>query len=138
MATVLVVDDDCDTRDLLSLYLGHAGHNVVCAANGWEALLALENEHADLVLLDVMMPGMDGSTFLNILRNMKEWATTPVVVISALDADRAREGLGRFALAGVLTKTPGFYDAVMDAVRRLAPATLPDFDTDPSQGRWLN
>ena len=138
MATVLVVDDDLDTCDLLSLYLGHAGHDVVCAANGWEGLLELDRQRVDLILLDVMMPGMDGATFLNVLRNTKEGATTPVVVISALDPDRARAGLGRFEVADVLTKTPGFYDAVVDAVRRHArtPAAWPVFGLDMSQHRW--
>src|SRR6266566_5058552 len=60
MATILVVDDDRDTCEVVSRYLEKSGHHAVSAENGWEALLRLDAHTVNLILLDVMMPGMDG------------------------------------------------------------------------------
>jgi two-component system OmpR family response regulator len=83
MAIVLVVEDERDTRDLLARIVRRAGHAAITAGNGWEALLALDEGPVDLVLLDLMMPGMDGRTFLSILRNDPHRRTTPVVLVTA-------------------------------------------------------
>ena len=53
MATILVVEDDFDTRDLLARLLEREGYDALSAANGWDALLVLDNHNVDLVLLDV-------------------------------------------------------------------------------------
>src|SRR5687767_1321143 len=81
--TILIVDDDADTRDLVGRFLSNAGYGVRFAANGWEGLLALETP-VDLVLLDLMMPGMDGAAFLRTLRAHGAGKHVPVVVITAM------------------------------------------------------
>ena len=83
MASVLVVDDEPDICELISRYLEAGGHHPITAANGWEALLALDAHPVDLILLDVTMPGMDGVTFLKILRNAQKKMRTPVIVVTA-------------------------------------------------------
>lgn len=81
---LLVVDDDETNRDVLSQRLVRQGHTVHTASNGTEALLRMQETPFDVVLLDVMMPEMDGH---EVLRNIKSDETlrhTPVIMISAL------------------------------------------------------
>src|SRR5258706_6927079 len=86
MSTILIVEDDQDTREIMGRYLTLAGYEHVSASNGWEALLAVDQNRIDLILLDVMMPGMDGVTFLNILRNAQTKRNTPVVIVTAMSS----------------------------------------------------
>jgi CheY-like chemotaxis protein len=120
MATVLVIDDDADTRDLTARYLKRAGHATVEAANGWEALIALDQQPIDLILLDVMMPGMDGKTFLQILRDGQFHRDIPVIAVSALSPEAVRARLGKLGLLDVLPKQDGFYGEMLTAVSRFA------------------
>jgi len=84
-ASVLVVDDIEDNREVLRRRLERQGHAVECAAGGADAL-ALAGERAfDLVLLDVMMPGLDGYAVLERLKASPETRDIPVIMISALD-----------------------------------------------------
>ena len=83
---VLVVDDNEDNRYTLKRRLRKEGYtDVSFAANGKEALSILADEDFDLVLLDIMMPEMDGQTVLERLREQGRLANLPVIVISALD-----------------------------------------------------
>jgi signal transduction histidine kinase/DNA-binding response OmpR family regulator/CHASE3 domain sensor protein len=84
---VLVVDDDVHTRQLFSAVLGAEGYQVRTARDGLEAFAAIESELPDLLILDLMMPVMDGGTFLATLRRNPRYASIPVVVVTALDAD---------------------------------------------------
>ncbi len=60
MANILVCDDEKDIVSALQIYLGGEGYTVLTAENGKEAVAAVEKEEVHLVLLDIMMPGMDG------------------------------------------------------------------------------
>src|SRR3954469_8334281 len=95
MARILVVDDDADHCELVSKLLQKSGYETASAANGWEALIALDNGTFDLVLLDLMMPGMDGATFLNILRHDERRKNLPVLVVSALHPDQVADAVKR-------------------------------------------
>ena len=57
---IMVVDDAAELRDVLRLYLENAGYEVVEAVNGFDALKCLESHNIDLMILDIMMPNMDG------------------------------------------------------------------------------
>jgi PAS domain S-box-containing protein len=82
-AHVLVVEDDEPTRELITRTLGHAGHRVATATNGQVALESLEASLPDIIILDLMMPVMDGFTFLAHLRDRPEYAHVPVIVATA-------------------------------------------------------
>jgi adenylate cyclase len=82
---ILVVDDDEGNRDVLSRRLSREGYAVSVAADGSAALAALASAPVDLVLLDVMMPGMDGYEVLTQLKARPELRSIPVLMISALD-----------------------------------------------------
>ncbi|RMH02294.1 MAG: response regulator [Chloroflexi bacterium] len=82
---ILVVDDNEMIREPLMMVLERAGHQVLAAENGREALEIVRTHSIDLILLDIMMPEMDGYTVLQHLKNDPALRHIPVVVLSALD-----------------------------------------------------
>jgi CheY-like chemotaxis protein len=95
---ILVVDDDPNIRELLSQEFTDAGHAVVTAANGREALAVVRRERPDLVVLDVMMPEMNGFDVAAVLKNDPATAQIPIVVLSIVqDRERGvRIGVDRY------------------------------------------
>ena len=87
-AQVLVVDDDPKTRDMLRRTLQKAGCTVAEAANGSEAIEALERAKPALILLDLLMPGMDGFEVLERLHGDEAWREVPVIIVTAKDLTR--------------------------------------------------
>jgi two-component system, OmpR family, response regulator len=88
MINILVADDDKNTRLLMSAILENAGYTVYTACDGLDALNMLETEHIDLIVLDVMMPNMDGYTFTQTLRQAD--SNLPILMVTAkqLPADK--------------------------------------------------
>jgi len=84
-AVVLVVDDNELNRDMLSRWLERQGHSVVLAENGRQALDVVQQVAVDLILLDIMMPEMNGYQVLEHLKNENKLLHLPVIVISAVD-----------------------------------------------------
>ena len=84
MASVLVVDDMIDTCRLLVRILSGMGHRVETATSGTEAIRCLEQRVPDLIVLDVMMPGMGGEEVLRRVREDERTAAVPVVMWSAV------------------------------------------------------
>jgi DNA-binding response OmpR family regulator len=84
MKTILVVDDTASVRQLLQDYLTQQGFRIVTAANGQEAIYEARRSNPDLILLDIMMPQMDGFEFLRQYRKEKQ---TPVIVITAKEEE---------------------------------------------------
>ena len=118
MSRILVVDDHAVTREPLARLLRYEGYETVSAANGAEALLAMYDQPADLVLLDLMMPRMDGIEFLTALRSEPRFGQTPVLLMTAvpessrLDRARALSGIAviqkaRFELPDLLARIRG-------------------------------
>jgi DNA-binding response OmpR family regulator len=85
MTSILVVDDKASMRLLLEEYLREQGFSVQTAANGREALYTARHFPPDLVLLDIMMPQMDGYEFLRQFRREKK---TPVIILTALEEEK--------------------------------------------------
>ncbi|MER5637395.1 response regulator transcription factor [Kitasatospora sp. NPDC002227] len=83
-ARLLVVDDEPALRDALESSLAFEGYEVLTATDGYEALDAVERERPDLVLLDIMMPRMDGLTAVRRMRSRGD--TAPVLMLTARDA----------------------------------------------------
>jgi len=80
---ILVVDDDVDTLRLVGLMLQRQGYTIVAANNGTQALSYAQNENPDLILLDVMMPDMDGYEVTRRLRASPTTASTPIIMFTA-------------------------------------------------------
>ena len=95
MASVLVVDDEQDSRDLVARFLRKSGLIVHTAPNGREALKIILDRTPDVIVLDVMMPEMDGVELMQVLRSYLGWKSLPVILLTAYPAgphiDRARK-----------------------------------------------
>jgi CheY-like chemotaxis protein len=118
MTRVLVVDDERPIRDILADVLSLDGFSVVTAADGIEALAAARRQSPDAVVLDLMMPRMDGLTFLRSFRGVPECTSIPVVVVSAVlhELDRAQP------LAQARMLKPFDLDELLRVVHRLVGA----------------
>ena len=81
MATILVVDDNAKIRKLIGIYLRREGFNIVLAADGGEVLQVLANQPVDLIISDIMMPGMDGDDLVKTLRG--NGVDTPILMATA-------------------------------------------------------
>lgn len=114
---VLVVEDEAYLCDLIADVLEAEGHVTRKAANGREALLLIQARRPEIILLDLMMPVMDGWEFMNALKSRPEWGDIPVIVVTAIyDAKRTQDETGARA---VLTK-PFDIDQLAELVRLYA------------------
>ncbi len=112
---VLVVDDEREMRDTLSRYLTGLGLEVVTAQDGEEGLESVRTEAPDAVLLDLVMPVMDGMTFLRRLRSNPVHAGLPVLVVTDKELTKEEQNDLSDMASGVLTKE----DAVSGRLRRV-------------------
>ena len=83
--SVMVVEDNVENREMMCRQLTKAGWRVIEAENGHKALSILQVEQPDAILLDLMMPEMDGFEFVSELRQRPQWQTIPVIVLTAKD-----------------------------------------------------
>ncbi|MEE8112733.1 MAG: response regulator [Nitrososphaerales archaeon] len=83
--TIMVVDDDQEIVTVVRLMLERKGFNVRCAYSGQQVFADLEEQKPDLIILDVMMPEMDGLEVLRRLKGAPETSSIPVVMLTALD-----------------------------------------------------
>jgi two-component system, OmpR family, response regulator MprA len=115
MKHILVVDDDPGILRLSAMALSIAGYRVTSAADGMQALEAIERSRPDVVVLDLMMPVMDGRATFEAMEN--GGCRPPVLILSAFDSDKAREELGA---EGSLSK-PFDPDELISRVESLCP-----------------
>ena len=102
---ILVVDDDTTTREMLHRQLQKEGWQIVEASNGRQALEAIRAVPPRLILLDLMMPDMDGFEFVRQLRSNPAWRAIPAIAITAKDLTEAeRQTLKRGAVENILQK----------------------------------
>src|SRR4030043_2198101 len=89
---ILVVDDDTKTAELVKLFLNRDGYRVLTAYDGAEALRLARESHPDLIVLDLMLPGMDG---LEVCRTLRDESDVPIVMLTARTTDDDKlTGLG--------------------------------------------
>lgn len=105
MATVLVADDDANTRLLVRTVLSHAGHSVLEAKNGGEALDLAAEHGPQLILLDLSMPSMSGPELLRALRADARTSATPVALYTATTMNPAlRDFMEMYGIRHVIPK----------------------------------
>ena len=115
---ILVVEDDADFQDIYALYLQGESFQVLRADNGKEGLKVLESQTPDLIILDLIMPVMDGEEFYVKLREQERWRGIPVIVASVNEKVPPRIAeLG--AVAGFLKKPFSMDDLVKEVRNRL-------------------
>ena len=116
---VLVVEDDAHTRGWLSRILRENGWEVAEAENGRVALERLTVVHPDLVLLDLMMPEMNGFEFVEAIRGRKETHHLPVIVLTAADLDEEGHRRLNGGIERILRKRPGGREEVLATLREV-------------------
>lgn len=92
--TILLVEDDAFVGDIYQTKLGQVGFTVILAENGLEAMKSLGKEKIDLILLDIVMPYMDGMEVLKKLKENEKWKNIPVILLTNLsEKEKVEEGV---------------------------------------------
>ena len=104
MPTIMVVDDDANIRSILKYRFEKEGFAVELAANGVEALTEVDLQEPDIIVLDLMMPEMDGLQFLSTLRDNPRTQSIPVIILTALGRNPYGERTRALGAAGLVTK----------------------------------
>jgi len=115
---ILVVDDEMYIVNILDFTLAGEGWEVISANNGEDALRTLLKAEPDLVILDVMMPRIDGVEVCRAIKAREESANTPVILLSAKDSDRDREK-GMEAGADLYLTKPFSPSRLVEEIRNL-------------------
>jgi two-component system alkaline phosphatase synthesis response regulator PhoP len=113
----MIVDDEMHLARILQFTLEHAGYDVVTAFDGREALDMLETESPDLVILDLMLPIVDGYKICNIMKSGEKYRETPVIILSARDF--GREELEEPLNADLLMEKPFNTETLLSEISRL-------------------
>jgi CheY-like chemotaxis protein len=122
VAKVLVVDDSVDTARALGLLLNHHGYHVDLAHDGEAALVMLESSLPALIILDLMMPGIDGGEVLRRVREDPRTQRVPIVMFSAAGDPAVREHLLAKGAQEYWLKANFKFDRLAPAVARLIEA----------------
>lgn len=113
---ILLVEDDRFLRKAAEVRLRRAGYTVLTAADGEEALATARTTRPDLVLLDLIMPRLQGFEVLKVLRTQDNMQNVPIVVLTNLSQDADRERAMAQGASGYLVKANLSLDALADAV----------------------
>jgi two-component system cell cycle sensor histidine kinase/response regulator CckA len=140
MATVLIVDDRATNREVARITLDDGGHHVIEATAGAEALALARSEHPDIVLADVVMPGMDGYEFVHRLRADVDTADIPVLLYTAsFRPDEAAPLAAAYGVTQVISKSadPGDLLVAIDQALHSEPGTTTTTTTTAGSGDHL-
>ena len=119
MNAILIVDDDSDSREMLAKFFVRAGFNVRTAPNGRQALIAVATAVPDVVILDVMMPEMNGIEFLAVIRSYLRWSDIPVILLTAYDKGRHTEVAHEYGVRHTFLKADFDLADLLACVNRL-------------------
>ena len=131
-SVVLAVDDEPAGTDLVRAALAPAGYRVITAAGGREALARLRTEHVDVVVCDLVMPGMDGFAVIAAMRDDPQMADIPIVVCTAHDINATDRERLRGQVLGIVHKGTDARDGLRAWLGRTAAAILLDPDVRPA------
>ncbi|MFP4599296.1 MAG: response regulator [Persicimonas sp.] len=114
--TALVVEDEDDIRELIARHLRRSDWTVRTACNGRKALEELDTECPDVVILDLMMPEMDGFEVAEIMRQEPRWQDIPIVVVTAMDLDSSEQKRLQKSVQRILSKKASSIEQVVSEV----------------------
>lgn len=118
MSKILLVEDDLNIATIYKIKLEHSGYTFKHGENGLEALKLLEDFVPDLVLLDLMMPVMDGETFLKILRKNLKYTNLPVIVLTNINRSEAPKTLWHYGIEDYIVKAHTTPTEIVQAIAK--------------------
>jgi CheY-like chemotaxis protein len=116
MAKILVIDDQPDAATPITKFLEMQGHKVTCLPNGKEALVSVLTDLPDLIILDLLMPEMDGPSFLEVIRSYLRLQSLPVVVLTGLADSPMLDRAQSLKVNSVLIKAKAGLEDIKHAV----------------------
>jgi two-component system sensor histidine kinase and response regulator WspE len=119
MCRILVVEDAQIVREPLARLLVSEGFDVSSAADGNEAMAVLDSHPVDLILLDVLMPRMDGVKFLSVLRGHERFKGVAVVVVTGISDTTKLTLLRELGVSAIVHKVRFSFDGLVDEIRRV-------------------
>jgi len=119
---VLLVDDDPDTRQIVSMMIEKAGHVLITTGSGAAALSLLNREKVDVILLDIMMPEMDG---LRVLKTIRTTSDAPILMLTAISDAAIMEQCYLMGANDYIVK-PFTREKLVDRIERLGAKRKPD------------
>ena len=122
---ILVVDDDPDLRFLLSDMLTQAGYPVRTASEGGDALTQVGSVPPDLVITDLVMPGMKGTDLIQMLARDPRTAAIPTILLTATEVAAAQRDIERAGVQTVLVSKPVLADQLLEIIWELLDARTP-------------
>jgi DNA-binding response OmpR family regulator len=121
MATILIVDDSAACRKATAALLHDEGHRMLGADNAWRGLTILESMPVDLVILDLLLPGLNGFGFLKDIQQNRKFESLPVIVATALDVNPELWAQCQPQVKKWLNKGKFGGDELLEAVREVLP-----------------
>ena len=103
MPKVLVVEDDSDSANAVIAALRKSGYEVLYASNGQDAVGVIVRDRADVIVLDVRLPVLDGLGFMRVVRAFVRWQNVPVIIVSGMGDDELAR-VAEFGVSGVFRK----------------------------------
>jgi CheY-like chemotaxis protein len=123
-ASILIADDDASNREVLSYYLRRQGYEIHAVPDGEQALAAIAARRFSLVLLDVVMPGLDGLEALRRIRVEHGARELPVILFTGLDAPDALDTAGELGANAWLSKPYQLADLLAAVQAQIASPTV--------------
>ncbi|GBE08806.1 alkaline phosphatase synthesis transcriptional regulatory protein PhoP [bacterium BMS3Bbin11] len=114
---IMVIDDSSTIRKTAETLLKRAGFEVITAADGFEAMSVVADQHPDIIFIDIMMPRLDGYQTCALIKNNRQFGSTPIVMLSSKDGlfDRAR---GKLAGSEQHIHKPFTQDDLVNAINK--------------------
>jgi len=128
---ILVVDDEADFSELLQFRLRHLDYEVLSAASGTEALNKARNELPDVILLDLLLPDLDGLTVCEILRRQPSTRETPIFLITAVTTEATQHAARIAGARSFLGKPVNFERLKRQLEAALAPSPVDSENVGP-------
>ena len=121
-STILVIDDTALAREAIAKLLEHEGYQTLKAANGKEGWAVMYDHAPDLILLDLMMPEMDGITFLRMVRKSDRWQRLPVIVLTGFAEDeQLTKRASELGVAEIIPKASFGVDELLSRIKQRVP-----------------
>ncbi|HZN68958.1 MAG TPA: response regulator [Tepidisphaeraceae bacterium] len=122
MATIMVVDDTALARESVAKLLEYEGYRALRAKNGKDGWAMMYHDAPDLILLDLMMPEMDGITFLTMLRRSTLWKDLPVIVLTGVtDDDKLISRAWELKVQDLIPKASFGFEDLLNRVKQHLP-----------------